>query len=58
MLMYKCGVCPKYRRAMLVSGVDVWLKGIIQAVCTELNTEIFVLEVMPGHVHTLVEVNP
>ena len=50
--------CPKYRRAVLVKGVDVRLKEIIQSVCTESSAELLELEVMPEHVHLLVEVDP
>ncbi|QKE39626.1 IS200/IS605 family transposase [Ferrovum myxofaciens] len=50
--------CPKYRRSVLVNGVDVRLKEIIQDVATEYKCEILELEVMPDHVHLLVEVDP
>ncbi len=50
--------CPKYRRSVLVKGVDVRLKEIIQDVANECNSEILELEVMPDHVHLLVEVDP
>ena len=50
--------CPKYRRSVLVKGVDVRLKEIIQSVSTECKCEILELEVMPDHVHLLVEVDP
>lgn len=50
--------CPKYRRSVLVKGVDVRLKEIIQAVATDCKSEILELEVMPDHVHLLVEVDP
>jgi putative transposase len=50
--------CPKYRRTVLVNGVDTRLKEIIQDVCTESGAEILELEVMPAHVHLLVEVDP
>ena len=50
--------CPKYRRSVLVKGVDVRLKEIIQNVATECKSEILELEVMPDHVHLLVEVDP
>jgi REP-associated tyrosine transposase len=55
---YRVVWCPKYRRAVLVTGVDVRLKEIIQDVCTESHAEIIALEVMPEHVHLLVEVDP
>ena len=50
--------CPKYRRSVLVNGVDVRLKEIIQAVANDCRAEILELEVMPDHVHLLVEVDP
>ena len=50
--------CPKYRRSVLVKGVDVRLKEIIQNVATECKSVILELEVMPDHVHLLVEVDP
>ena len=50
--------CPKYRRSVLVKGVDERLKEIIQSVATEYRSEILELEVMPDHVHLLVEVDP
>ena len=50
--------CPKYRRSVLVKGIDVRLKEIIQAIATDCKSEILELEVMPDHVHLLVEVDP
>lgn len=50
--------CPKYRRKVLVEGVDTRLKAILQEVATEFNSEIIEMEVMPDHVHILVEVDP
>ena len=50
--------CSKYRRAVLVNGVDVRLTEIIQSVCTESRAELLALNVMPAHVHLLVEVTP
>jgi putative transposase len=50
--------CPKYRRSVLVNGVDTQRKEIIQSVCAESRAEIRDLEVMPEHVHLLVEVDP
>ena len=49
---------PKSRRSVLVNGVDDRLKEIMQSVCIESNAEILALEVMPEHVHLLVEVEP
>ena len=48
----------KYRRKVLVRGVDVRLKEIVYEVADELQCEIIELEVMPDHVHMLCEVDP
>lgn len=50
--------CPKYRRNVLVDGVDVQLEEIILEVAKELSAEVIEVEVMPDHVHLLVEVDP
>ena len=50
--------CPKYRRSVLVEGVDVRLKELIQQTCGQLNAEILEMEVMPDHVHLLMEIDP
>ena len=50
--------CPKYRRPVLTNGCDTRLKEIIQDVATEYKAEILELEIMPDHVHLLVEVDP
>lgn len=50
--------CPKYRRDVLVRGVDVRLKAIIRDACVEFDAELIELEVMPDHVHLLVDVDP
>ncbi|PZS04944.1 MAG: IS200/IS605 family transposase [Candidatus Chloroheliales bacterium] len=50
--------CPKYRRKVLLEPIDERLKEIIRDVCAEHQADIFELEVMPDHVHLLVEVDP
>lgn len=50
--------CPKYRRPVLVSGVDARLKEIIREVSRERRAEVIELEIMPDHVHLLVDVDP
>ncbi|MDF5720591.1 MAG: IS200/IS605 family transposase [Rhizonema sp. PD37] len=50
--------CPKYRRSVLIKGVDVRLKEIIHEVCNEFQANLIELEVMSDHVHLLVEVDP
>ena len=50
--------CPKYRRKVLCQGVDKRLKDIIETNCKEMQAEIFEMEIMPDHVHLLVEADP
>lgn len=50
--------CPKYRRPVLTAGVDDRLKTIIHQVAQEVRVDVLELEVMPDHVHLLVEVDP
>jgi putative transposase len=50
--------CPKYRRKVLVGNVADRLQGLIQQVCVDTNVEIIQMEIMPDHVHLLVEVDP
>ena len=55
---YHVVFCPKYRRKVLVGGVDKRLKEIIYQVAKELGCEVLELEVMTDHVHILCEVDP
>ncbi len=50
--------CPKYRRPVLVEGVAERLKELIRETCSRLNTDLLEMEVMPDHVHLLIEVDP
>jgi len=50
--------CPKFRRPVLVNGIDMRLKEILWDVVTDTGSELIELEVMPDHVHVLVEVDP
>lgn len=50
--------CPKYRRKVLTDGVDVRLKELIQEICTEIKADIIEMEIMPDHVHLLMEIDP
>ena len=50
--------CPKYRRKVLIDGVDVRLKEIIQQTASAKSAELIELEIMPDHVHLLIEVDP
>ena len=50
--------CPKYRRKVLVGDVETRFKELVQVVCEELNIDLLEMEVMPDHVHLLLEVDP
>jgi putative transposase len=50
--------CPKYRRSVLVAPVDERLKVVISEAVDEQGAWLQALEVMPDHVHLLVEVDP
>lgn len=50
--------CPKYRRKVLIDAVAARLKELIHQIATEVQAEVIELEIMPDHVHLLVEVNP
>jgi putative transposase len=50
--------CPKYRRKVLVEAVAERLATIIREVCQEHQADVLSLEIMPDHVHLLVEVDP
>jgi putative transposase len=49
---------PKFRRPVLVNGVDERLTAILGDVVAETRSELLGVEVMPDHVHLLVEVDP
>ena len=55
---YHVVFCPKYRRPVLVDGVDDRLKELIKETCDQLNVEIIEMEIMTDHVHLLMEVAP
>ena len=50
--------CPKYRRSVLVPPIDERLKQIIREVCIETQSELIEMEVMPDHVHLLLNCDP
>ncbi len=49
---------PKYRRAVLQNNIATRLEEILRDVAKQLQAEIVALEIMPDHVHLLVEVDP
>ncbi len=61
-IMYSCKYhvvwCPKYRRPVLVNGIDHRLKELIINTCNRLRIDVIEMEIMPDHVHLLMEVDP
>lgn len=50
--------CPKYRRKVLTGTVELRLKELIYEAAAEINFDIIEMEIMPDHVHLLMEVDP
>lgn len=50
--------CPKYRRPVLVNGVDVRLKEILIETTKEMEVDILSMEIMPDHVHLFISFDP
>ena len=50
--------CPKYRRKLLVGAIAERLKELIIQRCSEIKADIIEMEIMPDHVHMLMEVDP
>ena len=61
-LVYLCRYhvifCPKYRRRIFVDGIDVRTKQIFFNTAKAHGFQILEMEVMPDHVHLLIECNP
>ena len=61
-LVYNCKYhvifCPKYRRKVFVDGIDEHLKTIFLETADRHQFVITDLEVMPEHVHLLIDCNP
>jgi putative transposase len=50
--------CPKYRRKVLEGAIAKRLAQSLKQTCKKYRAEIMALEIMPDHVHLLVEVDP
>ena len=55
---YHVVFCPKYRRAVLVPPIDERLEELIREVCDAPQSGLIKMEVMPDHVHLLLECDP
>jgi len=50
--------CPKYRRKVLVDGVEVRLRELLAEKASEIGVTIETMEIMPDHVHLLIKSTP
>src|SRR5689334_17503843 len=50
--------CPKYRRPVLVDAVAAALKELIMSKQGEYGYVVMAMEVMPDHIHLLLDVDP
>lgn len=61
-LVYSCQYhiifCPKYRRKILTAGIDKRLKELIIEKQKDYSYSVLEMEIMPDHVHLLLDVNP
>lgn len=57
-LKYRAVFCPKYRRPVLRSPVDVRLKELFEWIAGDRELMLHAMEIMPDHVHLFVEADP
>ncbi len=61
-MIYSCQYhvifCTKYRRSVLEDGIDIRLKELILEKQKEYGYDILDMEVMPNHVHLLLDIDP
>ena len=57
-LKYHLVWCPKYRKRILVDVLAKRLRGLLYQKAKEIKAKIQALEIMPDHVHLLVESDP
>jgi len=61
-LVYSCKYhvifCPKYRKKILVGKTDERIKELILEKQTQYKYTVVEMEVMPDHIHLLLDVNP
>ena len=57
-LQYHLVWCTKYRKKVLKDGIDLECKKMLQDLAEEYQFQILAMEVMPDHIHMLVEIPP
>lgn len=57
-LQYNIVWCTKYRKQIFVSGLDEEVKAHLQATANCLQAKVLAMEVMPDHIHLLLDCKP
>ena len=57
-IQYHIVWCTKYRRKVLQDGIDVEIKDYLRQIAEEYHFSIMAMEVMPDHIHMLVDCRP
>ena len=57
-LQYHIVWCTKYRKPILKDGIDMELKQMLQEIAEEYHFQILAMEVMPDHIHLLLDCRP
>lgn len=61
-IVYSCKYhvvwCPKYRRKVLTGELAIRLKELLLSYTDEMSVDILEMEIMPDHIHLLLEVDP
>ena len=57
-LQYHLVWCTKYRKKVLTDGLDTECKEMLQKLAEEYRFQILAMEVMPDHIHLLVDCKP
>jgi putative transposase len=55
---YRVVWCPKYRRKVLEGQIAKRCEQILRQTARKYRAEVIALEIMPDHVHLLVEIDP
>ena len=57
-LQYHLVWCTKYRKKVLTYGIDLECRQMLEALADEYRFRITAMEVMPDHIHLLVDCRP
>jgi putative transposase len=61
-IVYSCKYhvvfCPKYRKKIFLGDIAQRLSELLQAIAKDRGIDIIEMEIMPDHVHLLLEVDP